>query len=83
MATYPPQLLFGHTGGHIVEVQHAGWGLDDVLRGLASTHESVVAGHGKVLVAAGTVLQLKHLAWDDGLLLGHTAEEEKTDTCPY
>ena len=57
-------------------MQHTGGRLDDVLGRLADTGEAVVARHGKVLVAAAAVLQLKHLAGDDRVLLGHTASRE-------
>lgn len=54
-------------------MQHCRGRLDDVLGGLSGAAEAVVSGHGKVLVAAAAVLQLKHLAGDDCVLLGHTA----------
>lgn len=56
-------------------MQHCRGRLDDVFGGLSGTAEAVVSGHGKVLVAAAAVLQLKHLAGDDGVLLGHTAHK--------
>lgn len=58
-------------------MQHTGGWLDDVLGGLALAGEAVVPGHGKVLIAAAAVLQLKHLAGDDRMLLGHTGERER------
>lgn len=58
-------------------MQHRGRGLDDVFGRLPGAAEAVVPGHGKVLVAAAAVLQLEHLAGDDGVLLGHTAHKEE------
>lgn len=57
-------------------MQHCRGRLDDVLGGLSGAAEAVVSGHGKVLVAAAAVLQLKHLAGDDCVLLGHTAHKD-------
>lgn len=56
-------------------MQHCRRRLDDVFGGLSGAAEAVVSGHGKVLVAAAAVLQLKHLARDDGVLLGHAAHK--------
>ena len=70
--THPQQVVLGHARRDVVEVEHSRGGLDDVLGGLAGTAEAVVARHGEVLVAAGAVLQLKHLAGDHRVLLGHT-----------
>lgn len=59
-------------------MQHTGGWLDDVLGGLALAGEAVVPGHGKVLIAAAAVLQLKHLTGDDRVLLGHTGGRERS-----
>ena len=62
--THPQQVVLGHAGRDVVEVEHGGGRLDDVFGGLAGAAEAVVARHGEVLVAAAAVLQLKHLAGD-------------------
>lgn len=59
-------------------MQHCRWRLDYVLGGLSSTAEAVVPGHGEVLVAAASIVQLKHLTGDDCMLLGDTGHNKKS-----
>lgn len=66
------QLRLAQGGRGVVEVQHGGGRLDDVAAGLQAA-EAVVPGQAEVLVAAAAVGQLKHLAGNHRLLLGHAA----------
>ncbi len=60
-------------------MQHTGGRLDDVLGRLAGAGEAVVTRHSEVLIAAGAVIQLKHLTGDHSVLLRH-ATHTHTDT---
>ena len=68
--------LFRDTQRNIVVVQHAGGRLDDVLRRLASTGETIVFAHCKILVATCTILQLKYLTWNNWMLFRHTRDQK-------
>lgn len=64
------QLLLAEAGRGVVEVQNGGGRLDDVPAVLDAA-EAVVSGQTEVLEAAAAVVQLKHLAGNHRLLLGH------------
>lgn len=68
------QLLLTEGGRGVVEVQDGGGRLDDVPAAVGSA-EAVVSGQTEVAVAAAGVAELKHLAGNHRLLLGHAEEE--------
>lgn len=59
-------------------MQHGGRRLDDVPAALCAA-EAVVSGQTEVLVAAAAVWQLKHLAGNHCLLLGHAGGVNEKD----
>lgn len=74
---YFEQLVLSESGRAVVEVQHGGGRLDDVPAAVRAA-EAVVSGQTEILIAAAAVGQLKHLAGNHSLLLGHAEEDKAT-----
>lgn len=70
--------MLAESGRGVVEMQHGSRRLDDVPVALRAA-EAVVSGQTEVLVAAAAVWQLKHLAGNHRLLLGHAGGVDEKD----